>query len=350
MGSITRSLGVNAGQKNMESATLASCVAPCRANLLRFSQNSTLGFVVPASKALKKLTGHFGILRTAVLAAARAAADTQLLAAAEMPIALDVGAAAYGHKHWADGSDSLLLLEQFQHVSGAQIHAFEMQPDLAEKLGQVARRQQARQRSTTMFKVYKYGLSDVPSTGHAVTSMAGATVRNTFSLGGGVTKQSARVVLSVNVSTVDLWAHSQALRRPILYVKVDVEGGEPKVLAGMQALLRSPHAPIFMSFECARPAPLALASRRSSPSRGDAAPWWRRPVVWRRSGAAPRPAPPHCPGPGAVRAGTRGRGRRSSPCSTRAGCAAGAAPAPSRAPSRGSNRWASRRYGASWPT
>ena len=232
-------------------ATAASCIGPCRARLLHFSRNNTAGFVVPTSKALKKITARFRELRAAILLHARRVGDARVQAAAQRPLCLDVGAAAYGHVDWADGSDSLLLLDQFGHVDGAQIHAFEMQPQHAERLARIVARtrKQLKSKSRAEVIVHSTGLSDAPSRDHSVVAQGGASVHNTFSLGRRVAKASARVGLRVNVSTIDLWADAQRLDRPLFYIKVDVEGGEPRVLAGMRRLLASPHAPLFMSFE-----------------------------------------------------------------------------------------------------
>ena len=245
----------------MAGAPSAECLTACKSRLVEFARSNTSGFVVHFDDTLKTMTTRFGQLRKALLQAASessTSASATVIAAATRPFVVDVGSAGYARRWTSGGSDALLLLDVFAGCGG-DIHAFEMQRDLTEQLaGWATMLLKKHQGTSSTFRAWPVALSDAPSAGHSVVGMSGTQWRNTYSLHSlktapeacGHCKRQIRN-LSVEVTTLDLWATERRLSRPIFYIKIDTEGFEPQVLRGMRKLLRSPHAPLLISFEYA---------------------------------------------------------------------------------------------------
>jgi hypothetical protein len=81
----------------------------CKTKALTFMDKEPLGFQVSCNNALKRITAQLPALRKALLS--DRLLESAALAAVQMPIVLDVGAAAFGPPEYYTGSDSLLVLK-----------------------------------------------------------------------------------------------------------------------------------------------------------------------------------------------------------------------------------------------
>jgi len=186
----------------------------------------TLGFRVDTGNGLKALT--------------RQLAHTLLPCtdAATRPVLVDVGAAMHSTKMWfkrmnPDDSDALYLLAGFNDV--ADVHAFESNANKAQEIEDVARQREQTAPFVHRLSVHAMGVGDEVRRDR----VARCGYANTWQLEQTAPDQGRTCPLgeAINVTTLDAFAADMSWRR-ILYVKVDVEGGELQVVNGMQRLLR----------------------------------------------------------------------------------------------------------------
>jgi FkbM family methyltransferase len=124
------------------------------------------------------------------------------------------------------GVHSLVAARRLRDLGAGRVIAFEPTEDSAEKI----RRAAARNRLD--LTVVEAGLSDARGTAELRTDpdygLEDAGVRSQYG--------SGQVVQQIPLMTFDAWANEVGLQR-LDVVKIDVEGAEPRVLAGMQESL-----------------------------------------------------------------------------------------------------------------
>ena len=165
---------------------------------------------------------------------------------------IDVGAGIHGlEDHWIshasslheDDSDALWLLGGFKHR--AEVHAFEAHAKKAAELRDAAATRSFTQNFTASLHVHTQGVGAVPHT--ARLKQCGGPNQWTID-GVGWKGIECRLGSELSVTTIDAFAVS--LSAPLLYIKVDVEGGELDIVRGMERVLREKRVPL-MSFEYA---------------------------------------------------------------------------------------------------
>lgn len=191
--------------------------------------------LIPRGLALKQITTQLPLL----------------LRCMQAPVALlDVGAGVHGlGTHWKrhatslheDDSDALWLLGGFKNR--ARVHAFEANPEKAAELKEVAATRSFTKAYTEFLHVHAEGVGAQPHT--ARLKMCGTP--NAWAVEGtGRKGVPCRLGSNLTVTTLDTVAASLSV--PLLYAKVDVEGGEMDVLGGMEKILAGKKVHL-MSFE-----------------------------------------------------------------------------------------------------
>lgn len=202
--------------------------AGCVASVHRWALNEThtAGFRVQTANGLKVIARQ--LARTLLPCTAGTSA-------AERPLVVDVGAAMHSTEMYfkrmnPDDSDALYLLAGFG--ANADVHAFDANADKAQQIVDVAQRRSQTAPYVHRLTVHAEGVSDTVRRDR----VAMCDEKNTWQLATTGPGQHRRCPLggAVNVTTLDAFAAG----RPILYAKVDVEGGELQVVHGMRRLLR----------------------------------------------------------------------------------------------------------------
>ena len=176
-----------------------------------------------------------------------------LLRCVPAPVSLiDVGAGVHGlEKRWTlhatalheDDSDALWLLGGFK--GSAQVHAFEANPAKVAELQEAAASRSFTRNFTSFLHVHPEGVGAVAHS--ARLKMCGGP--NSWTVDGiGAKGVDCKLGTGLTVTTLDAFAES--LSAPLLYVKVDVEGGELDVVRGMERILMEKRVHL-MSFEYA---------------------------------------------------------------------------------------------------
>ena len=201
-----------------------------------FSANGNA--LLPFNLGLKQITTRLPLL---------------LKCAASEPVALvDVGAGIHGLAPWyklhatsltPDDSDALWLLGGFGRR--AEVHAFESSRPSAAELRTAAASRTFSRNYTEQLHVHTQGVGSARS----LSRVKRCDSPNLWTVEGvGRKEETCRLGAALNVTTLDAFA--EALPLPLLYVKVDVEGGELEIVKGMGRLLGARRVPI-MSFEYA---------------------------------------------------------------------------------------------------
>jgi len=163
---------------------------------------------------------------------------------------VDVGAAIHGLAYpWNmkatglrdDDSDSLWLIGGFGRR--AHVHAFEPNPDKAEELRQAATQRPYTSSFSGQLTVHSSGVGAAVTSARLVQCGNNSLSFNNMRLEMGVVgsacqgKPALHAVVT-NATSLDAFAYGGRVASPdLLYVKVDVEGGEWEVLRGMHRLL-----------------------------------------------------------------------------------------------------------------
>lgn len=200
-------------------------------------------YLIPKFIALKRLT-----LELAALAPCVFRRDTS----ASLTV-VDVGAGIHGLSKYdaqrvvnlhEDDSDALWLLSTLRE--SVHVHAFESNANKAAELAHIARVRPLTRDYASQLTVHAMGVAGKP--GRSFVDKCGAhntwTVQLVFDDGNN-TRHSRRGCNKwrtrgdpINVTTLDEFAASELRGEQLFYVKVDVEGWEPEVAAGMRGLLR----------------------------------------------------------------------------------------------------------------
>lgn len=210
---------------------------PCREQIHSWMLAHGGGFV-PKHLGLKKITTMLPALLKC--------------STSEAAALIDVGAGIHGlgplkmkaislHE---DDSDALWLLGAFGHL--ATVHAFESNPAKAAELREAAASRPFSRNFTKQLRVYAQGVGG--TTRKSRVDICGTA--NAWGVKGVGERAAARCRPGpvINVTTLDDFADT--LSAPILYVKVDVEGGELDIVKGMHRILSEQRVEI-MSFEYA---------------------------------------------------------------------------------------------------
>ena len=228
-------------------AGLSPCApsVECRANILDWSVRHGPGFI-SRNLGLKRLTVELDAILPCTQPANRDAVPVVLV---------DVGAGIHGlqpqfinsaKRLHEDDSDSLWLLGSFG--SRGHVHAFEANAIKANELRLAAATRSRTANFTAHYTVHTVGVGRTNGQTHvnecgpwniwSIEANRRSSVRGC--------KQGAAIALT----TMDAFLASLPLRTVPLYIKVDVEGGEWDVLAGMHSTLLSKRVAL-MSFEYA---------------------------------------------------------------------------------------------------
>ena len=154
----------------------------------------------------------------------------------ESPVVLfDVGAAEYGKDTGSDSSDGILLADAFG-ISNVNVHAFEMQADLA---GWLQRKVNALYGAAAQghFHVHSLALGANVSAkqricGRRNTAKLAESIRH----GAECLGKDQDMAAPVAVTTLDAFVNEHNLPPPG-YAKIDVEGNEWDIMLGMERLL-----------------------------------------------------------------------------------------------------------------
>ena len=217
----------------------------CALGVCKWAHEHYKGFFVGKGGALKRVTLQLQQL-------------LQCVGGAQQVVLVDVGAGIWGITEsramrsggTADDSDSLLLLSNFGER--AHVHAFEANAAAAAMLQRVVARRPTTRNFTTHYSVHAMGMGATAT----MTHVAQCGQKNRWTL-----KTTQETIdtekrwrcgrgASIEQTSFDVFAERYVpASAPLLYAKVDVEGGEMLVLEGMRGLLSTGRGPAVMSFE-----------------------------------------------------------------------------------------------------
>jgi FkbM family methyltransferase len=225
----------------------------CRQSTVAFALAHLSGFSVPANNGLKRITAQFARLRQRVLAETQAEAGgakpRAMLASAQRPIVIDVGAAYYGAPEDDEGSDAMLVLKASDVI--VDVHAFEMKPSMARALRIRAMPLLSKAPHGSNLTVVEMGIGAEPAVLRA-SPMAGTDKARTLTLSRSTASGTSRKgnAFDARITSLDVYSAECQFDRPIFYIKIDTNGHEPAVVQGMTKMLRNRNSsPLFISLE-----------------------------------------------------------------------------------------------------
>lgn len=231
----------------LTAAGMSPCApsVPCRENILNWSVRHGRGFI-SRNLGLKRLTVELDALLPCAQPANGEAVPV---------ILVDVGAGIHGLQPQfinsakglhEDDSDSLWLLGSFG--SRGHVHAFEANANKANELRLAAATRTRTANFTEHYTVHTEGVGR--TSGQTHVNQCGT--ENTWSIEANQQglRHRCKQGDAITLTTIDAFVASLPIHTVPLYIKVDVEGGEWDVLAGMHSTLLSRRFAL-MSFEYA---------------------------------------------------------------------------------------------------